>query len=80
MLMYGVKRLTDGVWYGPVGSAFGFGSRYPGEAARVSMFETPGKAKTVITRCTGWKGATTTPEDYAVMVVDLDQAVPYVKP
>jgi hypothetical protein len=78
-VMYGVKELATGKWYGPVGSrGFGFGSRYEGDPQRVSMFETPGKAKGVITRFSGW--GDNKPEDYAVMVVDLDQAVPYVKP
>jgi hypothetical protein len=71
MKMYGVKRLSDGNWYGP-GSyrAFGF------DGLRISLFDTPGKAKRVTSGMSGvgeWA-----PENFSIMVVDLDQAVPYV--
>lgn len=70
--VFAVKRRLDGAWYGP-GSyrSFGFGT-----GARVSMFDTPGKAKSCITRNSGYGG--TTADDFAIMVIDLNQATEYV--
>jgi hypothetical protein len=69
--VYAVKRRSDGAWYGPTwGKSFGFGG------LRVSMFDTPGKAKTCISRKSGYGGVK--PEDFAIMVIDLNQATEYV--
>lgn len=69
--VYAVKRRSDGAWYGPsYGRSFGFGG------LRVSMFDTPGKANAAITRNSGYGNVK--PEDFAIMVVDLNQATEYV--
>lgn len=44
MKMYAVKDKESGRYYGPVGRNFGF------HGLRVSMFDSPGKARGVITR------------------------------
>jgi hypothetical protein len=69
--VYAVKRRKDDAWYGPASyRGFGFGG------TRISMFDTPGKAKTCITRNSGY--GTVKPEDFAIMVIDLNQATEYV--
>ena len=70
--VYAVKRRKDGAWYGPsYGRSFGFGG------LRVSMFDTPSKAKACISRNSGYRDVK--PEDFAIMVIDLNQATEYVQ-